>query len=300
MLAHDQTAEEVGHVTARLSVDEIPLVSVVIPVYGESRWLQECVGSVLAQDYPNLEIVVAENCVGQRATEVLESYGDRLRRLEALEVPSLHGNWERGLRAATGRYVKLVCHDDILLGDCISAQVQMIEQHPDAALVSSRRRIIDDRGRVIKAAHGLGKLVGSGGPRLLGGDSVARSCVLAGANLLGEPVAVLMRRSMLPDPMLDERWRYVIDVDLYLRMLRHHTAVLDPEPRAAFRVSPQQLSAAVARQQATEVRAFFSEIAESLDERFSRGERLMSGARSEVLSIARRLLYAGMRLRGRR
>jgi hypothetical protein len=114
---------------------------------------------------------------------------------------------------------------------------------------------------------------------------------------MGEPVNVLIRRSALPHPLFDPRWIYTIDIEFYLRCLQDKEAVVDARVLCSFRVSPNQLSAALAKSQAKELRAFFSELAVRYPRDVSDADVRLGNARAMLLAQARRTLYLQMRTR---
>ena len=276
-----------------------PLVSVVIPVFNGERHLEACLGSVLGQTYENIEVVVADQASTDRSIEIVQSFADQRVRLlpKPTEQLDLHANWARGLAATTGELVKIVCHDDLLLPDCLTVQVELLRRYPTAVLVCCRRKIIDDEDRVLLKARGLGHLAGSRDTRVIDARGLARACTRQGANLLGEPVGVLIRRVALPHPLFDPRWRYTIDIDFYFRCLGENDAVLDRRVLCCFRVSPRQLSAVLARSQAKELRAFLSELALRYPDDVSDSDVRLGVARAELLAHARRTLYWQIRMR---
>lgn len=274
------------------------LVSVVIPVFNGERHLDACLRSVVEQTYPRIEIVISDQASTDRSVEVIRSFTDsRIRLLpKPTERLDLHGNWTRVVEAATGSLVKLVCQDDLLSPDCLSVQAQLLSEHPTAVLACGRRRIINEKDEVLIKSRGLGHLA-TAGTQLIDGRQVARACVRAGANLLGEPVNVLIRRSALPQPLFDPRWVYAIDIDFYLRCLQGERAVVDDRTLCSFRVSPRQLSAVLARRQAKELRAFLSEQAVHYPANVSSADVRLGQVRAHVLAQARRVLYWQMRTR---
>jgi glycosyltransferase involved in cell wall biosynthesis len=276
-----------------------PLVSVVIPVLNGERHIDACMRSVLDQSYEHLEVVVADNASTDRTAEIARSFDDkRVRFLPTVtEQLSLHANWARGLESAKGEFVKIVCHDDLLMPECLSVQTELLHRHSNAVLVCGRRRIIDDRGRVLVRARGLGRLPKPSGTRVASGGAIARACTRAGTNLLGEPASVLIRRSALPDPLFDPRWHYTIDVEFYMRCIDHNNAVLDDRVLCCFRVSHKQLSATLAKSQVRELRAFFAEMARRYPEDVSEHDVRLGTARAQLLTKARQLLYWQMRMR---
>ena len=50
------------------------LVSVTVVTYNSGRFIRRCLESVLAQDYPNLEIVVIDNASSDGTTDILEQF----------------------------------------------------------------------------------------------------------------------------------------------------------------------------------------------------------------------------------
>jgi glycosyltransferase involved in cell wall biosynthesis len=275
-----------------------PLVSVVIPVLNGERHLAECLQSILEQTYQHIEVLIADQSSTDRSIEIIRSFADP--RMRLLPTPSepldLHSNWARAFNAATGEFVKMVGHDDLLLPDCLSVQVGLLEKHPNAVLACGRRRMIDDDDKVLIKARGLGRL-GKAGTCVTNGRALARACTRAGANLLGEPVNVLFRRSELPRPLFDPHWVYTIDVELYFRCLRDRDAVVDERVLCCFRVSPNQLSAVLAKGQAKELRRLFSELASRYPEDVSNADVRLGVLRAQLLAEARRILYWQMRTR---
>jgi len=275
-----------------------PLVSVVIPVLNGERHLEACLNSIVGQTYERFEIVVSDQSSSDRSVEIVRSFADpRIRLLpEPSEPLDLHRNWSRVIAGSTGEFVKLMGQDDLLHPDCLSIQVDLLGRNPDAVLVCGRRQIINDDDKVLIKARGLGTLA-QHGTQVMAGRQLAHACTRAGANLFGEPVAVMIRRAALHQPLFDTRWIYTIDIAFYFRCLQDRDAVLDDRVMCSFRVSPKQLSAALAKDQSKEVRAFFSALALRYPEDISASDVRIGKVRARVLAQARRALYLQMRAR---
>jgi glycosyltransferase involved in cell wall biosynthesis len=254
---------------------------------------------VIRQSYENIEIVVANNSSTDHTVKIIKSFEDP--RVRLLPDPSqqlqLHDNWTRAVKEAKGEFVKVVCHDDLLLDDCLSIQVDLLQRHQTAVLSCSRRRIIDDRGGVILAARGLGRLVSDDDPALWSGGSLAHACTRAGSNLLGEPASVLIRRAALPEVPFDSRWTFALDIEFYMRCVGQSDAVVDGRVLSCFRVSPRQLSASLASSQSREMREFFDEMALRYPSDVSRADVQIGRLKSQMLVQARRLLYLQLKHR---
>ena len=132
-----------------------------------------------------------------------------------------------------------MCADDLLHPRCLEYQVGPMEADPGLAVVAARRHMIDERSRVLVPRRGLTGLTG-----VRSSVEVARHVVRSGANPIGEPGGVLFRRAHYfavggwrPDH------RFVMDLDLWIRLLQHGEFLGLPETLAAFRIGQDSLSA---------------------------------------------------------
>jgi glycosyltransferase involved in cell wall biosynthesis len=105
------------------------LVSVLIPHYNQARFLGDCVESVWAQTYPNVEIVIVDDCSSERDARLvldeLEEQGDvKVLRLERNGGPSRARNL--GLEQCSGRYVLPFDSDNLLLPDALDVLVEQL------------------------------------------------------------------------------------------------------------------------------------------------------------------------------
>jgi hypothetical protein len=98
--------------------------------------------------------------------------------------------------------------------------------------------MIDERSRVLVSRRGLTGLTG-----MRSGTEVARRVVRSGANPIGEPGGALFRRAHYAavGGWHPER-RHAMDLDLWMRLLRHGRFLGLPDALAAFRVAQQSLS----------------------------------------------------------
>lgn len=269
--------------------DGLPLVSVVIPSYQNAAYIQRTMDSVLAQTYPNLEVIVSDHSSSDGTWDLLQSYvaDRRVRILQTEAGGGAERNWNRASDEAGGEFLKLVCGDDVISPECVERQVAQLRRHPNAVLVACRRDLIDADDRVLVRARGLGRLRG-----VVPGREAVRAVVRAGTNLLGEPMCVTMRTEVVRRcGGWSARDPYLIDQDLYLRVLRHGDLVAQPEPLAAFRISSTQWSVALARSQAAQAASLHARVHREWPEAVSRSDELIGSARSVAMAAVRRLAY---------
>jgi glycosyltransferase involved in cell wall biosynthesis len=264
-----------------------PLVSICIPVYNGEKFLHRAICSALNQTYANTEIIIVDDRSTDHSWNIIETFDDR--RIVAIRNDSNlgpEGNCNKALAAASGKYIKLFPQDDLLAEDCVATQVRGLETHPDAVLAFCRRRIIgpQDQHYFIRGPH-----IKTG---LIEGTALLRSCMTSGANLIGEPAAVLFRRSTADVVgLFSARFPYVIDLDYWVRLLQHGNAFFNDEALASFRVSPQQWSVAIGSRQSIDFIRFIS--THTAFSRYKRNRFLMLRAKCRIHGngLLRRVFY---------
>ncbi len=109
-----------------------PLVSIAIITFNQIDYLRECIESVLSQDYPNTEIVVADDCSTDGTVKMLNDYADRypgkfVLRL-ALNNKGITANSNEAHFACRGKYIAWMGGDDLMLPGKITSQVELMEK----------------------------------------------------------------------------------------------------------------------------------------------------------------------------
>jgi len=111
-----------------------PLVSVVIPVYKAAEFLEEALESVLAQDYPHLDIIVVDDGSSDDSLAILQRFADRIRILtQQNRGPAAARNL--GVRVARGSLLAFHDADDVWLPGKLRAQVDYLCGHPEIGIV---------------------------------------------------------------------------------------------------------------------------------------------------------------------
>jgi len=114
-----------------------PLVSVIMPSYNTSQYIQEAIDSVLAQDYPNKELIVIDDGSTDSTVDLIRAYGDRVTLLTQKNQGSAVAR-NAGIAAAQGKYIAFLDSDDAWLPGKLTTQVRYLEQHPDIGMIYGR------------------------------------------------------------------------------------------------------------------------------------------------------------------
>jgi glycosyltransferase involved in cell wall biosynthesis len=239
-------------------------VSVCIPSYRGAAHIKATIDSVLAQTFTDFELLVVDDDSGDGTLDIAAAIADpRIICLRNAKRLGAEGNWNRCLREAGGRYVKILPQDDLLAPECLARQVAVLEgdARHELAFVFCARRIIDAHGRPILERRPFGSE-----PRRLDARTVFRRCLRRGTNVVGEPGGVLFRAEAARRAgAFDATFPYVVDLDYWLRLLEYGDAGYIPEALVSFRVAPTQWSVVIGRSQAAQFSGLASKMARRAD-----------------------------------
>lgn len=124
-----------------------PIVSVVIPSYNMAAFTPLTVESVLAQDYPRVEVIVVDDGSADASVASLKRFGDRIRLIEQKNAGACAAR-NRGLAECKGEFVAFLDCDDLWERHKLSRCVDVLQASPDAVMVHSHAYWIDGKGKI--------------------------------------------------------------------------------------------------------------------------------------------------------
>jgi glycosyltransferase involved in cell wall biosynthesis len=111
--------------------------NVIIPTRERADTLYHCLKTVAEQDYPNLQIIVSDNCSQDNTREVVASFSDpRIQYINTGKRLSMSKNWEFALNHVKEGWVTFLGDDDGMLPGAISRIAQIIAETNVMAIVS--------------------------------------------------------------------------------------------------------------------------------------------------------------------
>ena len=118
-------------------------VSIVTPLYNLEKFIAECIGSVLAQTHANFEMIILDDCSIDKGPEIVRAFAQRDPRIKLLlntenSGPAVTRN--RGIEAATGRYITFLDGDDIWYPRMLEKSIDTIEREDCGFVFASYRR----------------------------------------------------------------------------------------------------------------------------------------------------------------
>ncbi|MFJ4657382.1 glycosyltransferase family 2 protein [Nocardia sp. NPDC088792] len=188
-------------------------LSVCVPAFNSGRTLEATMRSILVQD-TEMEILVLDNASTDDTGEIAKSFDDpRVRVHRNDETLPIGENWNKAVSLSAGRFVKVVCADDILLPGALDRQLEVLGDN-GIAICSSRFQVIDEDGKIEESGLGLPDLLGPKDVRAL-----MRVIVRRGPADFGPTAAATFRRKDF-DRVGGFRGDLVfpMDVDLFARV----------------------------------------------------------------------------------
>jgi len=104
-------------------------ISVIIPVYNVQDYLEECVNSILAQTYTNLEIILVDDGSKDNSGQLCDAFSKRDSRVKVIHKENGGVSTARnaGIESATGEYIAFVDADDYIAPDMYSRLMNLLK-----------------------------------------------------------------------------------------------------------------------------------------------------------------------------
>ena len=128
-----------------VQMDTLPLVSIVMPVYGAERWIHRAVDSVLAQTFTDFELILIDDESPDTCGQICDEYAKKDARIRVIHQKNsgCAGASNRGIKEARGHWLIFVDDDDeispYLLQISLHQKVSASHVHRGKAPVPSHR-----------------------------------------------------------------------------------------------------------------------------------------------------------------
>jgi alpha-1,3-rhamnosyltransferase len=132
-----------------------PLVTVVIPSYNHEYFIQDCINSIINQDYQNIELIIIDDGSTDQSVKKIEQLIEhcmhRFTRFEFRNRPNkgLCNTLNEALVWAKGDFFSVLASDDMIMPDKISIQVDYLMKNEKSVAVFGGMKVIDADGKVI-------------------------------------------------------------------------------------------------------------------------------------------------------
>jgi glycosyltransferase involved in cell wall biosynthesis len=194
------------------------LVSILTPSFNQGRWLRETLVSVANQTYPHIEHVVVDGGSTDDSVALLERAGESVRWVSEPD----HGQSEainKAFASSRGEIIGWLNSDDAYFSrTAVERAVCALAVHPEAPFAYGHSVLVDGEGRLLHF---------NWAPPFW-------RWMFQVHNFVVQPAA-FVRRSAIEGPLVDERFDYAMDRELWLRLARRGRPVRVPEVLAIDR-----------------------------------------------------------------
>jgi glycosyltransferase involved in cell wall biosynthesis len=206
-----------------------PAVTVVITVLNGACYVGEAIESILAQSFPDFELLIVDDGSRDATAEVLRRYRDP--RLAVITLPENRGiaaARNAGIEAAHGRALAFLDHDDIASPDRLEKQLAFFDSHPAIGLIGGAVEFVDAEGDSLRT-----------------GQLPEDDPEIRWLNLLDCPMrqsTLTVRGDLARQHLYDPRYLSLCDWDFIQRMLAQTLATNLPEVLVRYRSHPGNVS----------------------------------------------------------
>lgn len=202
-----------------------PLISVVTPSFNQGRFIERCIRSVLAQNYPRFEHIVQDNCSTDETLEVLRRYPH----VQWVSAPDRGQSdaLNRALARARGEIIAWINADDYYAPGAFELVARELRRETGVMVLLGRLHVVDADGRLLQTTS----------PRFDGHEYLVD--VWSHDHGLSQPGMFFRRAALDRVGPFDTRLHYAMDYDLWLRLTQHFPIKVVDAVLAGFVVHPQ-------------------------------------------------------------
>jgi glycosyltransferase involved in cell wall biosynthesis len=200
-------------------------------------FLEETIMSVISQDYQDIEYLVIDGGSTDGSVEIIRRHQDRLAYWVSEPDDGQADAINKGWRRASGSILAFLNSDDLYMPGAISRVVEAFRANPQAMLIYSQAEMISERGDVLRTLRPASDL----------------QSMLDRFETLPQPAVFVRREAIDAVGPLDPTFHYMLDTDLFMRIVGQFEAVHLPTVVARMRMHGTSKSVAMGT-------AFVSEI----------------------------------------
>lgn len=266
-----------------------PKISVCIPVFNGKDFIEEAINSVLNQNFTDYELLIIDNHSTDNTVNIIKKFNDtRIKLIINPENFGLIPNWNKALENAKGKYIKILPADDFIYQGCLLKQSEILDKdiNEEISMVCSRRNIIDNSGKILFNRGFTKKEL------VVSGVEAINKNIRSGGNIIGEGGAIMFRKNIISKTgEFNSTIFYVLDLDLWYKILLNGNLYALPDVLSAFRISASSASVNVIDKQYQDVKSFINLIYSKKNYKVTFINSKIGIFKAYVLTKAKKILY---------
>lgn len=205
-----------------------PFVSVLMPVYNGSTFLEESLASILNQTYKNFEFIIIDDGSTDGTYQILKRYTKTDQRIKIISHKKNRGivfSLNQGLELAKGKYILRMDADDIAYPNRFVEQINFMETHPGYGVCGTWIKVINDNPYIWMPPTSS--------------DDIKTSLFFE--SVIAHPSACI-RTKALKSLKYEQEYTYVEDYRLWINIATKWELANLPIPLLGYRSHPNQTS----------------------------------------------------------
>ncbi|MBQ7570313.1 MAG: glycosyltransferase family 2 protein [Synergistaceae bacterium] len=132
------------------SLNDLKLLSVIIPAYNAEKYLEKCVDSVVNQTYKNIEIIIVDDGSNDSTPQICDELANKYNNIKVIHKENQGTSWARrdGVQAASGEYIAFIDSDDYIDLKAYEEVIKVLEEN-DLDMVQFGYYRVDTDGKII-------------------------------------------------------------------------------------------------------------------------------------------------------
>jgi glycosyltransferase involved in cell wall biosynthesis len=258
-----------------------PIVSILLPVYNGSAYLQDTLDSIAAQSFKEFELILVDDGSTDTSWDILMAWTERqpllVRRLRKPLNFGVCAALVDASRLARGKYIAQIGQDDTWLPNHLSTLVAAMEKHPGSSVAFSHVAYIDGQGERMHTTvfnHG----------RIAEDDQETLFARLTAGNFLCAPASML-RREYFDISYWGVSNERLQDFELWMNLLMHGRFVVTDQTTCLYRLHDNNLSSGAQMRRQSEYELLMTLTRILMSDRFA-------GFYQDLSGVDRRLAFA--------
>ncbi|MDE0471312.1 MAG: glycosyltransferase family 2 protein [Ekhidna sp.] len=227
------------------------MVSVCVPVFNGSPFIERCLKNILTQSYSNIEVLVIDDNSTDSSSEIIEEISksdDRIIFNKNSNSLGLAANWNECLKKARGDWIKFQFQDDLMIRNTIQKMLDFSLQNQTLLTLSNRDYVFNTTDKktinFYKKLRKLDSYIRD--TRIVNPDEVVdiANKTLLQRNFLGEPIVGLFHRKLIKKyGYFNPKFYQLIDFEFWLRITSNMPFGFINEELNVFRVHNKSATA---------------------------------------------------------
>jgi len=129
-----------------------PLVSILLPIHNCEKFLQDCLKSLVSQNYRQIEVIAIDDKSKDQSLKILKSFAKKYKKVRVYRNIKRYGivmTLNRLLRKAKGYYIAFMDGADISSKQRIKKQIEFLLGNQGVVAVGAQVRFINEKGRLV-------------------------------------------------------------------------------------------------------------------------------------------------------